>query len=209
MIPYPSRPRALFALAAGLALATPAAATEPYLGEIALTATLRAPAGWAFCHGQTLPIRGNDALYSLLGTRYGGDGVTTFALPDLRGRAAIGAGRGPGLPTVKTGEKVGAHGVTLTPFQVPGHAHTGVADHGPHLAVTGGVGSESPAGAGFTPDGTDRFATGGTPTALRDSLMAAQTDTTIGAEGDPVPNDPPYLTLNYVIALEGVYPSRN
>jgi microcystin-dependent protein len=97
---------------------------DPYLGEIRAVPYNIAPRGWAFCEGQLLPINQNQALFSLLLTRYGGNGQTTFALPDLRGRVPIGAGQGPGLPNYTLGQKVGSAQVTLTPAQLPAHSHS-------------------------------------------------------------------------------------
>src|SRR5690349_3101496 len=96
---------------------------DPYLGEIRPFAFNFPPKGWAFCDGQILPINQNQALFSLLGTTYGGNGVTTFALPNLRGRAAVGDGQGPGLATHFLGESAGTTSVTLTQNEMPGHNH--------------------------------------------------------------------------------------
>ena len=121
----------------GLALTTaasldakhnPAAAGEPFIAEIIMFGGNFAPRGWAFCDGALLPISQNTALFSLLGTTYGGDGRTTFGLPDLRGRVAIHPGTGPGLSTVRLGEKGGVENVVLTTAQMPAHGHQ--IDHG-------------------------------------------------------------------------------
>src|SRR5439155_18983562 len=97
--------------------------SEPFLGEIRLFGFNFAPRGWAFCQGQLLPIAQNTALFSLLGTTYGGNGQTTFALPDLRGRVAVGFGQGPGLSNIDLGQVSGAETATLTQAQMPAHGH--------------------------------------------------------------------------------------
>ena len=97
---------------------------DPFLGEIIMFGGNFAPRGWAFCDGQLLPINANSALFSILGTTYGGDGRTTFQLPDLQGRVAIGEGRGPGLTDRRLGQKGGERKVTLTPQNMPSHHHT-------------------------------------------------------------------------------------
>ena len=164
-----------------------------------------APKGWASCQGQLLPIRQNAALFSLLGTAYGGNGTTTFALPDLRGRAAVGFGQGPGLATYSLGQPSGAETVGLTPTELPAHAHP----------VTSVVAVNTSPGAGTSPQNS-YLAAGPTPQysenrGASDKVMA--TDLVTGTagpagSGQPHPNVMPYLTLSYCIALEGVYPPR-
>lgn len=156
---------------------------EPFIGMITLFAGNFAPKGWAFCQGQLLPISQNSALFSLLGTTYGGDGVTTFALPDLRGRAPIQQGQGPGLSNYVLGEITGTENVTLTNTQLPAHTHSIVAAVG-------------------APSGTIR--------ALEGQLTDSPIDETIGVTGggEPFPVVQPILAINFIIALEGVYPSR-
>lgn len=155
---------------------------EPYIGEIVMYGFNFAPRGWAHCNGQMLPIAQNTALFSLLGTTYGGDGQTTFALPDLRGRVPLHAGQGPGLSSYTQGERSGSETVTLLASQIPGHSHTL-----PEVQVRG-VGTQA---VGAT--------TGG-------ALGTATTSAVGGAQ--PHPNMPPYLALYYSIALEGIFPSR-
>src|SRR5438105_10342167 len=104
--------------------------SEPFLGQIMLFGGNFAPRGWAFCNGQIMSIAQNTALFSLLGTTYGGDGITTFALPDLRGRAPVGQGQGPGLSNITLGEASGTESITLTIANMPGHNHTLGCDNG-------------------------------------------------------------------------------
>jgi microcystin-dependent protein len=166
--------------------------SEPFLGSIILFAGNFAPRGWAFCNGQILSISQNTALFSLLGTTYGGNGQTTFALPDLRGCVALHFGQGPGLSNYSLGQTGGAEVVTLDVSQMPPHAHSQPASNGqqttnrPNNAVPARGGSYTGAGDGSTLDPVSPA--GG---------------------GQPHDNRPPYLALNYIIALEGIYPSRN
>lgn len=158
-------------------------ASEPFLGEIMIVSFPFAPRGWAFCHGQLLPVSEHEALFALIGTIYGGDGQTTFALPDLRGRVPLSQGQGPGLSSYTLGERSGAESVTLTAAQVPQHAHAL-----PEVQVRG-TGTQA---VGATAGG-DR---------------GTETTSTVGGS-QPHPNMPPYLALHYVIALQGIFPSPN
>jgi microcystin-dependent protein len=169
-------------------------AVTPFIGEISLVPYNFAPRGWAFCQGQILSIAQNTALFSLLGTTYGGNGQTTFALPDLRGRAPIGAGQGPGLSNITLGEQAGLESVTLLTTQIPSHTHTAAATQ---AAAT----STRP--AGNVPAGGGSY----NPTSDGSTLASGFIGNT--GSGQPHENRPPYLGLNYVIALEGVFPSRN
>jgi microcystin-dependent protein len=166
---------------------------EPFLGEIRLFPYNFAPRGWAFCNGQLLAISQNTALFSLLGTTYGGNGQTTFALPDLRGRFATSSGQGPGLSPRSLGEVAGAENVTLLQNQMPQHTH--------QLRATNGAATSS------RPSG--RYpAAGGAYADSADAAMAADELNPAGGS-QPHENMPPYLVLNYCIALEGIFPSRN
>src|SRR5204863_741685 len=169
---------------------------DPLLGEILLVPYNFAPRGWAFCQGQILSISQNTALFSLLGTTYGGNGQTTFALPDLRGRCAISNGQGPGLSNYVLGEVTGTESVTLNSQQLPPHTHT--------------------------VNAVDDDATVGIPTAALPADLAtkgyskAAPNTTMnpamisgGGGNQPHTNIQPLLVLNYCIALSGVFPSRN
>lgn len=175
---------------------------EPYIGEITLFAGNFAPRGWAFCQGQLLSIAQNTALFSILGTTYGGDGRTNFALPDLRGRAPIGFGQGPGLPSYELGEMGGEPSHTLTYPEMPAHSHAvqaaGVASGGSSASPGGGTWASSTARDNIYSD------------AAPDTPMAGG-NISIGAAGNSQPhnNMQPYLGLNYIIALEGIYPARS
>jgi microcystin-dependent protein len=176
--------------------------SEPFIGEIRMVGFNFAPRGWALCNGQLLSIAQNTALFSLLGTTYGGNGQTTFALPDLRGRVPLHQGQGPGLTPRTIGESSGTETVTLLSSQMPAHNHT--------LAAFNSPGSlDTPTGnviANIVDPNTGGPAT----------LFSATADTTmnpasIGISGgnQPHENMQPYLCVNFVIALEGIFPSRN
>jgi microcystin-dependent protein len=163
--------------------------SEPFLGEIRAFTFGFAPRGWAFCNGQLLPINTNQALFSLLGTTYGGDGRTTFALPNLQGRVAIHSdGQFP------LGGVGGEETHSLTISEMPQHAHQVSASSNP-------AGQSSPAG-GFSTD-TGRNAYADTP----DATMAYQAVAAAGG-GQPHDNRSPYLALSFCIALQGIFPSR-
>lgn len=186
------------ALAGAMVLgrADPARAdSEPYLGEIMLFAGNYAPRGWAFCNGQLLPIAQNQALFSLLGTTYGGNGQTTFALPDMRDRVPIHFGQGPGLTPRTRGESAGVSTHALTVDEIPAHVHVVRVSSGSATAV-------SPAGMfpARDPAGYAQFAA--TPPDVAMGAMG-----TIGGS-QPHENLQPCLGLHFCIALQGVFPSR-
>ena len=168
----------------------------PFIGQITLFAGNFAPRGWAFCQGQLLSIAQNTALFSLLGTTYGGNGQTTFGLPDLRGRVPMGMGQGPGLSLYVQGQMGGVETVTLISTQMPQHTHTLQASSAlPTVA--------DPTGA-VLPSGYSRiYATGTTGVAMGATSIAA------AGGSQPHENRQPYLAMNYIIATEGIYPSRN
>ena len=179
---------------------------DPLLGEIRLFGGNFAPQGWAFCQGQLLSIAQNSALFSLLGTTYGGDGQTTFGLPDLRGRVAIGFGQGAGLPNYVLGELAGEPNHTLTTTEMPIHTHAAQTQVN---ATAGGGNAGSPTNAYPAASTTrDNIYSTGTPNT---TLNAQAAQVTIGTNGGSQPhnNMPPYLGLNYIIALQGIFPSRN
>lgn len=182
--------------------------SEPYIGQIVLFAGNFAPRGWAFCDGQILSIAQNTALFSILGTTYGGNGQTTFGLPDLRGRVPlhVGNGQGPGLSPYVLGQQSGTENVTLNVQQMPQHNHLVTGD------VTPGS-SPSPSGGNFAQTATSarppvvsNSYTTGTPTS-----PATLNPTTIQPAGNsqPHPNIQPILGLNFIIALQGIFPPRN
>lgn len=168
--------------------------SEPFLGELMLVPYNFAPRGWAFCNGQILSIAQNTALFSLLGTTYGGNGQTTFALPDLRGRVAVSSGQGPGLSNVDLGQLSGTETVTLLTTQMPAHNH-GIA------AANGGATASRP--GGNVPAG------GGTYASASDGAVMNAAMVQNAGGGQPHENRQPFLGLNYCIALEGIFPSRN
>ena len=173
--------------------------SEPFIGEIRMVGFNFAPRGWALCDGQLLAIAQNTALFSLLGTTYGGDGRTTFGLPDLRGRIAMHQGSGPGLSSRRIGDKFGQESVVLTANQMPAHAHAA-------QASSGSGNANSPIGRVWSKDAGVQSATysGNAP----DGVMAANAIANAGG-GQPHDNMPPVLVVNFVIALVGLFPSRS
>jgi microcystin-dependent protein len=163
--------------------------SEPYLGEIRLLSFNYAPRGWAVCNGQLLTINQNQAVFSLIGTIYGGDGLSTFALPDLRGRIPFGAGNGHNL-----GEAGGEYAHSLSLQELPTHTHLA----SPALVATG----KSPTGSFFASPGKVTF--GASPAV---AMNPATVSSVGGSQAHP--NMPPYLTLTFAIALQGIFPSRN
>jgi microcystin-dependent protein len=172
--------------------------SSPFIGQIMLVPYNFPPRGWAFCQGQILPIAQNTALFALLGTTYGGNGQTTFALPDLRGRVPISSGQGPGLSNYSLGQLAGTENTTLTVNQMPAHNHT--------IGASGEDGnSANPANRRLA------AATGSPPPSIYSNAAA---DTNLQPTGNTGGSQPfsilqPYLTLNYCIALQGIFPSRN
>jgi microcystin-dependent protein len=177
---------------------------EPFVGQITLFPFFFAPRGWALCEGQLLPISQNAALFSLLGTYYGGNGVSTFALPDLRGRVPIGQGQGPGLSGYDIGEVQGVETVTLLASQSPPHSH-------PFPAVAAQATTNAPSGA--LPSEAHGSGRGAFPVniyaALQTAVPLASGQVAPAGGGQPHNNVQPYLTLNWCIALQGIYPSRS
>jgi microcystin-dependent protein len=189
---------------------------DPLIATIMMFGGNFAPRGWAFCHGQLLSISNNTALFSILGTQFGGDGRTTFGLPDLRGRTPIGYGHGSGLTPRSIGEKAGQEYVTLTEAQMPQHSHSAQASGG-GLTVQNADANQS------APDGSSYIAkprsTGGINTQVFTNTSSAPVDIQGGGTGQinvgvaggsqSHNNMQPFLVLPYIIALEGIYPSRN
>lgn len=175
-----------------------AQASEPFLGQIAFVPYIKAPNGWADCNGQLLPISQNQALFSLLGTTYGGNGTTTFALPDMRGRVIISQGQGPGLSSYVIGEIGGSESVTLTTQQMPAHTHT-------VNAVTAEGNQNSP--TNNLPADTKGLDKEYSDTAANTTMKGTMISPAGGSQ--PHENRPPFVTLRCIIALQGIYPSFN
>lgn len=170
--------------------------SDPFVAEIRVLPFNFAPTGWASCDGQLIPISQNTALFSLLGVNYGGNGVSNFALPDLRGCFAMGTGQGPGLSPHDVGEKLGVASVSLLANEMPAHSHALMAGSTPA--------STSPAGNAMAPaaNGASIYRASGAP--------AAMAGTAISAAGSSLPheNRQPYLALTFCIALQGIFPPR-
>lgn len=165
---------------------------QPYIGEIRIFAGNFAPAGWAFCDGALLPISENDALFALIGTTYGGDGQSTFALPDLRGRLPIHQGN-----SYVVGQTGGVEEVTLTPQQIPAHTHA--------MFASSSTGTQSGAAGNV-------LASGSSISIYRNAMpTAAMSPQMIGPIGgnQPHQNVQPYVCVNYIISLFGIFPSPN
>jgi microcystin-dependent protein len=174
--------------------------SDPYIAEIRMFGGNFAPRGWAFCNGQLLSIAQNTALFSLLGTTYGGNGQTTFGLPNLQDSSPMGQGQGPGLTPRVQGETGGEANVTLLASEMPAHTHLPQAD-------ASGGGQTSPTNATWGAGGRGRppaYSANQTPGAT----LSAQALATTGGN-QPHNNRSPYLGVSFIIALQGVYPSRN
>ncbi len=180
---------------------------EGTIGEVRIFAGNFAPRAWAFCEGQLLPISQNTALFSIIGTIYGGDGRTTFALPDLRGRTAIGPGNGPGLSSYREGQKGGVETVTLNLTQIPSHNHLASGTVKP-MAKNGQPDESNPGGQfpSSLTNSTEGYAE--TP-----NTMMGESPVTISVNnnggGQSHENRQPWLAIYYIICLQGVFPSRS
>jgi microcystin-dependent protein len=180
---------------------------DPYLGEIKMFGFNFAPLGWAFCNGGTLPISSNSALFALLGTTFGGNGTTTFGLPDLRGRFPMHFGNGPGLSGRVMGEVGGSESTTLVATNLPPHTHS--------ISATGAMPCSN--GPGNADDPTTKIPAGsatdenytvpGSATGTMAPLTVTGTSGSTGA-GAAFTNMPPFLAVNFCIALQGIFPSR-
>jgi microcystin-dependent protein len=171
--------------------------SEPFIGQITIFGGNFAPRGWAFCNGQLLSIAQYSAVFALLGTTYGGDGQTTFALPNLQGRVAIGFGNGPGLSPRALGQSGGEENHTLVVTEMPAHQHTFA------VAASNEAATANRPGGNILAEGTIYSA----PTAADATLGGVSAQTVGGSQ--PHNNMQPYLAVNYIIALEGIFPSRN
>ena len=180
---------------------------EPFLGQIMMVGFNFAPRGWALCQGQLLPISQNSALFSLLGTMYGGDGRTTFALPDLRGRCAVGKGQGPGLSDRTQGEMFGQESVTLTIAETPSHIHQllGSNTNGTTSDPTNNTLAKSSVTIerGTSPIPVSTYASGAANAAMSGSSIAP------AGGNQPHNNMQPSIAMNYIIALQGIFPPRD
>ncbi|MBC3873664.1 phage tail protein [Undibacterium flavidum] len=172
--------------------------SNPFIAEIRMVPFNFAPTGWAFCDGQLLPISQNTALFALLGTTYGGDGESTFALPNLQGSAIMHPGQGPGLSLHDLGEVGGTESVTLLSSEIPSHNH--------RLYTTHTVGTtNSPSGTALAvgAKGTPLYGpASGSPDTMHASTLA------VSGGSQPHNNMQPYLTLTFIIALQGIFPPR-
>jgi microcystin-dependent protein len=181
--------------------------SDPFLGQIIMFGGNFAPRSWAFCHGQLLPISQNTALFSILGTTYGGDGRTTFGLPDLRGRVPIAQGHGPGLSPHSLGSRGGNESTTLTEANLPAHNHDVTATAkckstaGNSNDAVGNVWADDAGRASAT------FSSAAPDADMNTNSIDAVSQNTGGSQ--PFNNMQPYLAVNYIIALQGTFPSRN
>lgn len=170
---------------------------QPLIGQIIMFAGTFAPRGWAFCDGQLLEIARHPALFSLLGTTYGGNGRTNFALPDLRGRVPVHAGAGPGLTARRPGDRMGAERVSLDEAEMPAHGHELLAANRPGDC-------DRPSRAMLAQGGS--FVQGGALPGPTAALAPASIG--IAGQGEPHENMPPGLCVSFIIATDGIYPSR-
>ena len=178
---------------------------NPFIGQILMVGFNFAPIGWALCNGQLLSIAQNTALFSLLGTTYGGDGVSTFALPNLQSRVPVHQGQGSGLSPYVIGSVGGTENVTLLATQMPSHNHLINVNNTPGTAPdpTRNIQAEAATGDPRNPTLIPQF------TAAAPTGTMAPTTVSMAGGGQPHPNIQPYLTINFIIALQGIFPSRN
>ena len=174
---------------------------DPFIGQLLCVGFNFAPSGWAFCNGQLLSINENQALYALLGTTYGGDGQSTFGVPNLQGRAAVGMGAGPGLSNIDLGQIAGTQQITLQVGNLPMHSHP--------IAASNTATSKAP--AGLVSATTSDSAAGAEVSAygVADGKTLAAGACSVAGGGQPVGIMNPYLGLNWIISLSGIFPSRN
>ena len=182
---------------------------EGTIGEVRMFAGNFAPRTWSFCNGQVMSIAQNTALFSILGTTYGGNGQTTFNLPDLRSRCAVGTGQGPGLSNITLGEVAGQENVTLVLTNIPAHVHSTPAMISNSAGTSATPVGNYPAQAQYTPErGSDPQPV----MAYGTANLAAPTggsNTGVTGSSQPFSNRNPYLGINYIICIQGIFPSRN
>lgn len=187
--------------------------SEPFIGEIRMVGFNFAPRGWAICQGQLLPIAQNAALFSLLSTQFGGDGRNTFGLPDLRGRSPVGQGQGPGLSDITMGDMTGTETVILNQAQMPSHTHTAEAS----IAIPASSNSADTTAAPATNTILGPTSNSGRPGSM---YAADAANTTLKPFNNPVTVQPaggnlpietrnPFTGVNFIIALDGLFPSRS
>ncbi|HEY2393860.1 MAG TPA: tail fiber protein [Candidatus Angelobacter sp.] len=174
--------------------------SDQFVAEIRIFAGNFAPTGWALCNGQLMPISQNTALFSLLGTTYGGDGKSNFALPNLQGAAPLQAGQGPGLSLYDLGETIGSSSVTLITTEIPAHSHGA-------LAVAA-VGASDPTNNAWA-SGAKGFGNVYSPSVPATNVQMAPTCLSIAGGSLPHNNMMPYLCLTFIIALQGIFPPRS
>jgi microcystin-dependent protein len=179
---------------------------DGYIAEIRLFAPNFAPKNWAYCQGQTLPINQNQALFSLLGTTYGGNGSTTFMLPDLRGRTAIGIGQGQGLSNYFLGLATGSPTTTLNANNLPAHNHA-VTGTITQASNSSGANSTSPVGNYFANDGSQKYDAQNDGVTMKPATLNLSVGNT--GRSNAINNMMPYLAINYIICLAGIFPPRN
>ncbi|MBF9141097.1 phage tail protein [Hymenobacter properus] len=177
---------------------------EAYIGEIRAVGFNFAPQNWALCQGQIMQIRSNTALFSILGTTYGGNGTTTFALPNLCGRAIINAGQGPGLSTYPRGAAVGSEGVTLDMTQIPAHIHSIT---GTLPAFNGQADQGSPSNNFLATTAVNQYGEEAGSKTMGQGIIKGTSGPSGGGQAHS--NMMPYLTMNYIICLVGVFPPRS
>lgn len=178
---------------------------ENFIGEIRMFAGTFAPQGWLFCAGQSLDIGSNNALYSLIGTTYGGNGVSTFNLPDLRGRIPVGQGSGPGLTQRQIGQSGGEETHTLNSAEIPLHGHGVVVSGGPSSVITPGP---TVLYGAVTPNGSIQGLYTAPPPPVVTPVQMSTSAVSSAGNSQPHGNDMATLTINFIIALTGIYPTQ-
>jgi len=172
--------------------------SQPYVGEIRMFGGNFAPAGWEFCAGQLIPISENETLFQLIGTTYGGDGESTFALPDMRGRVPVHNGVRAGMNSISIGEMGGVESVALTTTQIPNHRHGVLASRDPASSLY-----DASTGVPAVVAGTSVYGPIGTPAAMAANVVLP------GGAGTAHDNMAPYLCVNFIISMYGIFPSQN